>query len=47
MTEFIDIHVGDWNWPAFNLADIAVVLGATALVIAYLRRTSIQSGGIE
>ena len=38
VTDFIDFHVGEWHWPAFNLADIAIALGAAGLVIAYLRK---------
>ncbi|OQM75716.1 signal peptidase II [Manganibacter manganicus] len=38
VTDFIDFHVGDWHWPAFNLADIAIALGAAGLVIASLRK---------
>lgn len=26
--DFIDIHVGSWYWPTFNIADICIVLGA-------------------
>jgi len=31
VTDFIDVGVGDWRWPTFNTADIAVVVGAVAL----------------
>ena len=31
VTDFIDVGVGDWRWPTFNAADIAVVVGAVAL----------------
>ncbi|MBV2131159.1 signal peptidase II, partial [Rheinheimera sp. SM2107] len=27
-----DFYWRDWHWPAFNLADIAIVLGALLLV---------------
>lgn len=33
VVDFIDVYVGRWHWPAFNVADIAIVLGA-AIVIA-------------
>jgi len=32
VTDFIDFYVGTYHWPAFNLADIAVVCGVAALM---------------
>lgn len=34
VTDFLDFHVSGWHWPTFNLADVAIVLGATLLVAA-------------
>lgn len=31
--DFIDFHVEQWHWPAFNVADSAVTIGAVLLVI--------------
>ncbi|HEV3104293.1 MAG TPA: signal peptidase II [Trinickia sp.] len=36
--DFLDFHVGAWHWPAFNLADSAIVIGAILLVLDELRR---------
>jgi signal peptidase II len=37
--DFIDLHIGLWHWPAFNVADSAIVLGALLLFIdAYCLR---------
>jgi signal peptidase II len=36
--DFLDFHVGGWHWPAFNLADSAITIGAALLVIDELRR---------
>lgn len=36
--DFLDFHVGAWHWPAFNLADSAICIGAVLLVIDELRR---------
>jgi signal peptidase II len=36
--DFIDIGVGSYRWPIFNVADIAVTVGAILLGLAYLRR---------
>ncbi len=31
--DFLDFHIGNWHWPAFNLADSAISIGAMMLVI--------------
>ncbi|MBW7935386.1 MAG: signal peptidase II, partial [Gemmatimonadaceae bacterium] len=31
VVDFIDIGVGAWRWPTFNVADIAVTSGAVLL----------------
>ena len=36
--DFLDFHIGRWHWPAFNLADSAIVIGALLLVLDELRR---------
>ncbi len=36
--DFLDFHVRLWHWPAFNLADSAITVGAALLVIDELRR---------
>lgn len=30
--DFLYFHVGDWYWPAFNLADSAITVGVALLV---------------
>ena len=30
--DFLDFHVMGWHWPAFNIADSAITLGALTLV---------------
>ncbi len=37
VVDFIDIYYGRWSWPAFNLADSAITVGAVMLVIDALR----------
>ncbi|SFH28855.1 signal peptidase II [Palleronia marisminoris] len=32
VTDFLDFHLGAYHWPAFNLADVAVVTGAALIV---------------
>ena len=31
--DFLDIHIAGWHYPAFNIADSAVVLGVFVLII--------------
>ena len=33
VVDFLDFHWGAWHWPAFNLADTAITLGAVTLLI--------------
>jgi signal peptidase II len=35
--DFIDVYYGTWHWPAFNVADSAITIGAVLLVIDALR----------
>ena len=37
VVDFIDFHVGDWHWPAFNVADSAICVGAALLVLGVFR----------
>jgi len=32
--DFIDFYVGQWHWPAFNIADSSICIGAFLLIIA-------------
>lgn len=40
VTDFIDFHIGAWHWPAFNVADSAITIGAILFVIDELRRVN-------
>ncbi len=37
VVDFIDVYVGSWHWPAFNVADSAITLGVVLLLLATLR----------
>ncbi|MBX3175417.1 MAG: signal peptidase II [Gemmatimonadaceae bacterium] len=37
VVDFIDIGVGSWRWPTFNVADIAVSVGALTLAVVLWR----------
>ena len=30
--DFLDFYVGSWHWPAFNVADSAITLGAALII---------------
>jgi signal peptidase II len=33
VTDFLDVYVGTYHWPTFNVADIAINLGVVSLLI--------------
>ena len=33
VTDFLDFYVGNTHWPAFNIADVAIVTGAALLFV--------------
>lgn len=45
--DFADFHIGRWHWPAFNVADIGITLGAAALVIGSLRSAPSRAAGSD
>jgi signal peptidase II len=32
VVDFLDFHAGGWHWPAFNVADSAITVGAVLLI---------------
>ena len=38
--DFLDVHVNAWHWPAFNVADSAITVGAALFVLDELRRVN-------
>jgi signal peptidase II len=38
--DFIDVYYGTWHWPAFNVADSAITIGAILLIIDALSQGS-------
>ena len=38
VVDFLDFHVGNWHFPAFNVADSAITIGAACLIVDELRR---------
>jgi signal peptidase II len=47
--DFLYFHLGAWYWPAFNLADSAICLGVTAMLLdgLLLRRAASPAKGRE
>ncbi len=38
--DFLDFHVHGWHWPAFNVADSAITVGAILFVLDEFRRVN-------
>ena len=37
--DFVDVHYGNWHWPAFNVADSAITCGVVLLLLDAVRQT--------
>jgi signal peptidase II len=37
VTDFVELHAGSFYWPAFNVADSAITIGAALLLIELVR----------
>lgn len=33
VVDFLDFHLSGWHWPAFNVADSAITVGAAILIV--------------
>jgi signal peptidase II len=38
VVDFLDFHAAGWHWPAFNVADSAITVGAALLILESLVR---------
>jgi len=46
VTDFIQVYYRDWAWPAFNIADSAICVGAALLVLlGFAGRKAHANGG--
>lgn len=36
VVDFVDVYYREWHWPAFNLADSAIFVGAALLIVTAL-----------
>lgn len=39
VVDFIDLRYGNWHWPAFNIADSAICIGAALIIWGELRKS--------
>jgi signal peptidase II len=42
VVDFVDIGVGTWRWPTFNVADSAITVGAIALALSLWQEGRVQ-----
>ncbi len=40
VVDFLDFHAAGWHWPAFNVADSGITVGAALLILDSMRRKS-------
>jgi signal peptidase II len=46
VVDFILLHAGGWHWPAFNVADSAITVGAGIVILdGFVHRGSSPTGG--
>ncbi len=44
VVDFLSFHAGGWYWPAFNVADSAITLGAALIIVDSLRKPTVSKG---
>ena len=44
VVDFLDFHFAGWHWPAFNLADSAISVGAVLLIVDSFRPGAKRAG---
>ena len=44
VVDFLDFHLAGWHWPAFNLADSAITVGAVLLLVDSFRPGASRAG---
>lgn len=45
VVDFLDVYIGAHHWPAFNVADSAISVGAAILIVVLLRRRKERTEG--
>ena len=47
VVDFLDFHAAGWHWPAFNLADSAITVGAALLIADSFRPRAGRAGAVQ
>ncbi|MDI6782804.1 MAG: signal peptidase II [bacterium] len=42
VVDFIDVHIGRYHWPAFNVADSAICVGVGLIILELFRKSKIR-----
>lgn len=42
VVDFLDFYIGAWHWPAFNVADMGICLGAAGLLVSFYQRRGLH-----
>jgi signal peptidase II len=45
VVDFFDVYLGSYHWPAFNVADSAITVGAAILITVLLRKRKERTEG--
>ena len=45
VVDFLDVYLGAHHWPAFNVADSAITVGAAILIVVLLRKRKERTEG--
>jgi signal peptidase II len=45
VVDFLDVYLGSYHWPAFNVADSAITVGAAILIVVLLRKRKERTEG--
>lgn len=40
VVDFIELSYGNWIWPSFNIADMAIVLGVLIMLVSHIKKGS-------
>jgi signal peptidase II len=42
VVDFLDVYLGQWHWPAFNIADSSLCVGASLFLLQAFRKGSVS-----